>query len=311
MKNCWIVVNGELDLPKFIELYDFIKIAAEKQCVSAHIVKNNELIACIDQSGLSLRTNYTVPDFVIFMDKDIHLAEYLEIKGIPVFNSSKAIEICDNKIRTHLALSKADLPAPKTFFSPFLFDGMTQQNEDFFRGISVELGFPLVVKEARGSFGNQVYLMQNLPEFLQKVEELGHTPFLMQEFVSTSSGRDIRLNVVGENVVAAMLRESQNDFRANASQGGKLSPYSPTHTEIDLAIAAAKAVGADFAGVDLLFGETGPLICEVNSNAHLLSIYHTTAINVADSMIKYCLSMCCNKDITCSQIMDENEDFTC
>jgi ribosomal protein S6--L-glutamate ligase/gamma-F420-2:alpha-L-glutamate ligase len=292
MKKCWIVVNGELELPKFIELYDFIKIAADKLCVSAQIIKNNEIIACIDQKGISLQTSYALPDFVIFMDKDIHLAEYLELMDIPVFNSSETIEICDNKIRTHLVLAKADLPAPKTFFSPFIFNGMTHKNKDFFRVVSAELGYPLVVKEARGSFGYQVTLMQNLPEFLQKVEELGHTPFLMQEFVSTSSGRDIRLNVVGENVVAAMLRESQNDFRANASQGGKLSPYSPTQTEIDLAIAAAKAVGADFAGVDLLFGETGPLICEVNSNAHLLNIYHTTGINVADSMIKYCLSKC-------------------
>lgn len=295
MKNCWIVVNGQLELPKFIELYDFIKIAAEKLCVTAHIVKNNELIACIDQNGLSLQTSYVLPDFVVFMDKDIHLAEYLELMSIPVFNSSKAIEICDNKIRTHLALAKEDLPTPKTFFSPFLYDGMTQQNDVFFKAISEELGFPFVLKEARGSFGDQVYLMQTLPDFLQKAKDLGHTPFLMQEFVRSSSGRDIRLNVVGGNVVAAMLRESQNDFRANASQGGKLSPYSPTVTEIDLAIKAAKAVGADFAGVDLLFGETGPVICEVNSNAHLLNIYHTTEVNVADSMIKYCLSKCCTE----------------
>ena len=111
--------------------------------------------------------------------------------------------------------------------------------------------------------------------------------------MQTSAGRDIRLNVVGDKVVAAMLRESANgDFRANASQGGKLSPYSPSQMEIELAIATAKAVRADFAGVDLLFGESGPLICEVNSNAHLLNIYHTTGVNVADFMIKYCLSKC-------------------
>ncbi|MDF2558426.1 MAG: hypothetical protein K0R71_2254 [Bacillales bacterium] len=293
MKKCWIVVNGELELPKFTELYDFIKKAAEKFHVSAQIVKNNELGACIGNTELSLQSMFDIPDFVLFNDKDIHLAEYLELLGIPVFNSAESIEVCDNKIRTHLALAKVGLPAPKTFFSPFLYDGMKHRREQLFKLVSGELGFPFVLKEARGSFGNQVYLMQNLPDFLEKVKELGHTPFLMQEFVKTSECRDIRLNVVGDKVVAAMLRESANgDFRANASQGGTLSAYSPSRSEIELAIAAAKAVGADFAGVDLLFGETGPLVCEVNSNAHLLNIYHTTGINVADFMIEYCLSKC-------------------
>ena len=71
--------------------------------------------------------------------------------------------------------------------------------------------------------------------------------------------------------------------------GGQAAPYTPTRDEAQLAIRCAEILGADFAGVDLLFGEDGPLLCEVNSNSHLLNIYECTGINIADSMFDYML----------------------
>ena len=71
------------------------------------------------------------------------------------------------------------------------------------------------------------------------------------------------------------------------TNGGQGSPYTPTEAEKNLAIKAASILGVDFAGVDLLFGEDGPLLCEVNSNSHLLNIYHCTGINIADAMFDY------------------------
>ncbi|MGE7766731.1 ATP-grasp domain-containing protein [Peribacillus sp. NPDC096540] len=288
--HCWIVVNGYLQHDKFSSLALFIKEAAERKEISATLVRNSELIPVIEKGVPLLKGNFDkLPDFVLFMDKDIHLARHLELLDIPVYNSSTAIDICDSKAKTHQALAGHGIPMPKTIFPPFTYEGIERINVDAFKDIGLELRYPLIVKEAYGSFGEQVHLIQSEVEFLKTVHRVGHKPFIIQEFIEHSKGRDIRVNVVGNQVIAAMHRKSDHDFRANMTVGGHASPYSPTKKEADLAIRCASILGADFAGVDLLFGEDGPLLCEVNSNSHLLNIYDCTGINIADSMFDYVL----------------------
>ena len=116
--------------------------------------------------------------------------------------------------------------------------------------------------------------------------------YLFQEFIASSRGRDIRVNVVGGQVVAAMYRHSETDFRANITNGGIAEIVELTDAQIEISLQAAESVGADFAGVDLLFGKNEePLICEVNAAAHIRNIYNVTGINVADAMISYILEV--------------------
>ena len=288
--HCWIVVNGYLQREKFSNLALFIREAAERKGVSAELIRNSELMAVIE-GGQPRLQGYSggLPDFVLFMDKDIHLARHLELLDIPVYNSSTAIDICDSKAKTHQALAGHGIPMPKTFFPPFTYEGIERKDFTAFTSMGRELCFPLVVKEAYGSFGEQVYLIESEEQLLSTVRTLGHRPFIIQEFIAQSKGRDIRINVVGGKVAAAMERRSEHDFRANMTAGGKAFPYTPTLEESELAIRTAAILGVDFAGIDLLFGEGGPLVCEVNSNSHLLNIYDCTGINVADCMLDYLL----------------------
>ncbi|RFU65889.1 ATP-grasp domain-containing protein [Peribacillus glennii] len=290
-KSCWIIINGYLQQEKFSDLAVFIKDAAERKRVKATIVRNTELIPVLANGVAKLKGDLAeqLPDFIIYMDKDIPLAFHLELMGLPVYNSSKAIEVCDSKTKTHHALANRGIPMPNTIFPPFTYEGILRNDFQTFRDIGACLGYPLIVKEAYGSFGQQVYLVENETELIAKVQEIAHVPFMLQEFVQSSRGRDIRLNVVGGRVVASMLRTSATDFRANVTNGGKTMPYSPTKEEAELAIRCADVLGLDFAGIDLLFGENGPLLCEVNSNSHLLNIYHATGVNIADDMISYIL----------------------
>ncbi|MGE7759035.1 ATP-grasp domain-containing protein [Peribacillus sp. NPDC097895] len=288
--HCWIVVNGYLQHDKFSSLALFIKEAAERKKITATLIRNSDLLPIIEKGAPLLKGSFErLPDFVLFMDKDIHLARHLELLGIPVYNSSTAIDICDSKAKTHQALAGHGIPMPKTLFPPFTYEGIERINVDAFKQIGIELGFPLIVKEAYGSFGEQVYLIHTENDFLKTIHNLGHKPFIIQEFIEHSKGRDIRVNVVGDQVIAAMQRHSEHDFRANMTAGGQAAPYTPTRDEAQLAIRCAEILGADFAGVDLLFGEDGPLLCEVNSNSHLLNIYDCTGINIADSMFDYML----------------------
>ena len=84
-----------------------------------------------------------------------------------------------------------------------------------------------------------------------------------------------------------MYRYSLTDFRANLTAGGEMKPYEPTEEEAALAVSASTAVEADFSGVDLLFGEDGPLVCEVNSNAHFKNLYQCTGVNTAYEILKF------------------------
>ena len=87
--------------------------------------------------------------------------------------------------------------------------------------------------------------------------------------------------------MASMLRYNDNDFRANITNGGSMEKYNPTKEEVKMAIDTCKALNLDFGGVDILFGENGPILCEVNSNAHFKNIYDCTGENVADYIIEY------------------------
>lgn len=285
METCWIVYNGSLTNEKFIDQALLLQEAAEKQSIQATIVKNYELLMDIQQ-GLKSK-----PDFVIFLDKDILLAKFLKNEGIPVFNDPDVIEICDNKARQYMELAKAQIPMPKTIIAPKVYPEFTIQHTGYYEQVLEKLQLPMIIKEAHGSFGMRVYLIETMNQFYDKVEELNGKEYVFQEFIENSKGRDIRVNVVGGQVIACMHRQSQTDFRANITNGGTASEIILTDRQKEVAILAANALNAEFAGVDLLFGENEePLVCEVNGVAHIRNIYNVTGINVGDAMISYALS---------------------
>lgn len=286
----WIIYNGYLPGNKFLDFAEWIHAAAAKSGLETKIFKNNELLAYLTPSLLDViqQDKDQLPSFVIFTDKDIYLARQLELLGIRVFNSAQTIQISDDKIATYQTLAMKQLPIPKTIIAPKMFATSPAFHANDYQAAIQHLGFPMIIKEAFGSFGEQVYLVRTVNEMYGKIGELQGKAFILQEFISTSYGKDIRLHVVGEKVVAAMTRHAQDDFRANVTAGGVMYAYEPTAEENDIAVAATKAIGADFAGVDLLFGpESNPIICEINSNAHIRNMYDCTGINVADFMIDY------------------------
>lgn len=278
----WIIVNGFLYTSKFSELTDLFMNAAKEHDMSLCVKTNSECFL-----GMFERTTEKQPDFVLFWDKDILLAKYFAARGIPVYNPAEGIEICDDKRKTALALSMQNLPQPLTIPAPMTYENIGFPQLDFLAQIENELKFPIIVKEAFGSFGQQVYMANDYKELCELTKKLETVPFLYQQFIRESSGRDIRLQVVGDEVVAAMERTSETDFRANISNGGTMHAYQPDQEAVDLAVKACRAVKCDFAGVDLLFGSDGYLICEVNSNAHFKNLLDCTGVNTAWYILQY------------------------
>ena len=281
--NGVFVSNAYLRDPKFSEPAQMFSTAAERLGISLRCVTNADLVFAVG-AVTEVDEMLGKDDFVIFWDKDVRLARNLQICGYPVFNSPRCIEICDDKAMTHIALADRLIPSIETLVCPMCFG--EYPDLDFLDEAADRLGFPMVVKDCYGSFGMQVRMARDLRS-LKKLFEGPYVPRILQRYIECSSS-DIRLEVVGNEVVASVLRHGPpGDFRSNCTIGGRMIPYVPTREERDLAIAAAGAVGADFCGVDIIRTREGPKVCEVNSNAHIKNLYECTGRDVSYDILDH------------------------
>lgn len=281
----YIIINGFLREEKFFSLYSALKQSADKAGLQLELKTNIELM-CDIASGKTV-ANEALPPFAIFWDKDVRLAKTLEAAGMKLFNSAGAIELCDDKSLTHIALMNR-VPQPKTVLIPLTFPRVGYTDCAFLEKIADYLGFPFVIKQCFGSFGAGVYLAHNMDEAKAALMKTAGGAAIAQQYIASSFARDIRAYVVGDKVAAAMLRHNESgDFRANVAQGGKADAYMLSEAQAALAVKTAQLLGCTFAGVDLLFGENGEMtVCEVNSNAHFAGISAATGVNIADKIIE-------------------------
>ncbi|WP_231910140.1 RimK family alpha-L-glutamate ligase [Corynebacterium cystitidis] len=279
MTQGWIVVNHFYHSAKFNELHDWLLRCADEVGVAAKLVTNAEVHVQFER----LR-----PEWVLLWDKDVSVGRWLEAQGVRCFNPAAAIEACDDKFRTYTVLLRAGIEQPHTMVVPLRFQPVEWDDQPFVDAAIQHFGLPMVVKESFGSFGAHVHLARTRDELVEWLNNLGTRAGIVQEFIAGSAGRDYRLQVIGNQVVAAIERTAQpGEFRANLTHGGHARSVIPTPQQKELAIAATCAVGADFAGVDLLDGPNGPIVCEVNSNAHFVNMSRTTGIDIGHAIMRY------------------------
>ena len=206
--KAWLIVNAFLQREKFDEIHRWLCEAGRRKNVDISIKTNKELLSLCTNGGLHILPMLASVDFVLFWDKDVLLAKTLEALGVKVFNSSHAIQVCDDKTLTHFYLAKEQIPMPKTIFAPMTYANIGYTSLDFVTVAIEQLGLPVVIKESFGSFGQQVYLAKTKEEVFSFVKKLEGKSFLFQEYIAASNGRDVRLQVVGNQVVAAMERKA-------------------------------------------------------------------------------------------------------
>ncbi len=250
-------------------------------------VKNNRAI-CYIQDG-KIYNSVSHYDFILYLDKDPHMAKMLEDSGTRLFNRAEAIRQSDDKMLTHIALSGKGIYQPNTVSSPLFFAG--EDNPEFLDKVENLIHYPIVVKENYGSFGKGVFLAKDRKELQSLRAKLLSVPHLYQQYVECDSS-DYRLIVIGGKVVAAMRRKAVGgDFRSNIGLGGVGSAVIPTEPMRQMAAACAITLGLDYCGVDILKGEDGNLyIAEVNSNAMFAAAEKATGVNVALAYAKLILA---------------------
>ncbi len=279
MRKAACVLNAYKVLPGLENFYFRMKeeLLAFGYELEAH--RNKELLTYLGREA-RITSLGKENAFVLYLDKDHYVSHGLEKAGFRLFDSASSIEICDDKAKTYLAIEGTGIRIPKTITGPLTYSENIQ--DDFPRRVVEELGLPLVAKLSYGSMGNSVFLLSTSEEVARFEMENRYMLRLYQEWVRKEPGIDYRLIVIGGKCVAAMRRENPDDFRSNLAQGGHGIAIEPEPSFVEVAEKAAKAIGLNYCGVDLLRGEDGgPLLCEVNSNAFLQGIEKATSVNVA------------------------------
>lgn len=205
-----------------------------------------------------------------------------EMMGVYSLNESVAISRSRDKLRSLQLLARRGIGLPVTGFAH-----ATLYTQDL---IELAGGAPLVIKLFEGTQGVGVVLAEtnNAAESVIEAFRGLKQNILVQEFIKEAESRDIRCFVVGKKVVAAMMRTGkEGDFRSNIHRGGKAEQVKITPEERSTAVRAAKIMGLNVAGVDILRSNHGPVVMEVNSSPGLEGIEKATKINVADHIISF------------------------
>ncbi|MGI6215202.1 MAG: ATP-grasp domain-containing protein [Christensenellales bacterium] len=277
-KDLLFIRNAYLDTAPFRFIEEQIALEAKKQGLSIELKTNEDFIIPQDFEGL--------PKICVFWDKDINLAVSLKQKGLRLMNKPETIALCDDKTKTFLFLNKK-APQPETLLCPKSFKTVGYNNMHFLDKTIKYLGLPFVLKEGCGSYGEQVYLVQNKEQAEELILKNAGKPMLFQKFIKESAGKDIRVYVVNGKAIGAMKRRNTaGDFRSNRKGESVSLPHNLTQEEKIIAEKTCNLLEADFAGVDLLISNSGPLVCEVNSNAHFSVLLDKTGVNPARHIIK-------------------------
>jgi ribosomal protein S6--L-glutamate ligase len=205
-----------------------------------------------------------------------------EVMGVYSVNESVAIGRSRDKLRASQLLSRKGIGLPKTGFASSPGD-----TDDLLKLVG---GAPVVIKLLEGTQGVGVVLAETKKAAESVIEAFRglKANFIVQEFIKEAGGADLRCFVIGDKVVAAMIRQGkEGEFRSNLHRGGTARLVKITPDERRTAVRSAKAMGLNVAGVDLLRSARGPVVMEVNSSPGLEGIETATGRNVAGMIIEF------------------------
>lgn len=275
------------------ELYSTRRLveAAEKRGHVAKVMNHTRCYVVMDGSSLDVyygdhvitNVDAIIPRIgasVTFYGSSI--VRQFEMKHVFTTVSSLALVRSRDKLRAMQIMAKHGVGIPRTAFA---------KRPDNIQYLIKEVGGPpLVVKLLEGTQGLGVVLAETKNAAKSVIEAFYglNANILVQEFIKEARGADIRAFVVGGKVVAAYKRQGkEGEFRSNLHRGGAGQPIKLKKNEREMAVRAARALGLDIAGVDMLQSDRGPLVLEVNSSPGLGGVETVTGVDVASKIIEY------------------------
>ena len=236
----------------------------------------------IPDIALLRSTAYTEFGISVGRALETYLGMHLKLGGTTCINDPEAKFRASSKFLALQILNHAGIPVPATFLT------WNSANIEWIAGNY--LSTPLIVKMNEGTWGMGVELAEDVETARSLLQTAGDMNRIMlaQEYITAAQEQDIRVLVVGGQVIGAMRRISRSgNFRSNVHQGGKAECINLPKEYADLAISAARALELEIAGIDILETQTGPLVLEANPSPGLEQLEAVTNIDLATQIIEY------------------------
>lgn len=214
-----------------------------------------------------------MPDFAINRSRKSAVSEMLEDKNIPVFNSAKVTKITNNKYDTYKYLEDV---VPVMRYSK----------------VSQEIEYPKVIKTLEGHGGREVFLVEDLSQEREVLTGLNKKEVLYQQ-CSSDLGRDVRVYIIGNQIVAAVLRTSKESFKSNYSLGGDVSLYTLNEKEKAMVNKILKKLPLDYGGIDFIFHHKEAVFNEIEDAVGARMLYKTSSIDIVSQYVKYIVDKVC------------------
>lgn len=258
---CWIIYNRE-DVEKNRRFIDFVSSGLAKYNV------NTKLIILQEDGDIDNLIQEESPFFVINRSRNDDVAANLESKGIRVFNSAKVTKIVNNKKETYEEL-KGIVP-----FMPIVSEVEEMDS------------FPYVVKSVDGHGGNEVFMVENEEDKNNATQALKNKEYIAQACAS-DLGKDVRVYVIGNKIVAAMLRTSAEGFKSNYSLGGSVQRYKLNDNEKEMVRRIMKKLPMDYGAIDFIFHNNAAVFNEIEDAAGARMLYENTDIDIVQLFVNY------------------------
>ncbi|WP_058306100.1 ATP-grasp domain-containing protein [Gracilibacillus massiliensis] len=277
--QAWIIYEQE-DADKNKAYIDWFINEAKFLKVELTLVYVHQIYYGVRNNKLFIESNQedSLPDFVIMRTINDLLSRQLECMGLPVYNASSVASVANDKAKTHQLLAQHNIPMADTFFlnrSSLIKQGFHE--------------FPFVIKEVDGRGGKQVHKIDSYQELKGIIPRLNGQQFIVQPLAK--SGKDVRVFVIGKQIIAAILRESNQDFRANHSLGGTAQAYVLTTQEKNMVDKIVELFPFGMVGIDFIFDDQDqPLFNEIEDVVGSRTLSEHTEINIVRLYLEFILA---------------------
>ncbi|WP_292468547.1 RimK family alpha-L-glutamate ligase [Methanolobus sp.] len=293
MKGWILYKTPQIELsPEAYEIHRLIETAGKKG-IEIEVVSPDQFDLVVtkeDRKSILLNGEVvSLPDFLLprmgagTTYFGMAVIRHLERLGVYTVNSAQCIDTVKDKLYSQQILAENNIPVPKTMLGKYPIDDSL---------VEKYLKFPLVVKTLSGSLGKGVFLCDSKSQFNDLMGLIHVTNpklnIILQEFIESSRGKDLRVFVVGGRPIACIERSSNdNNFKANYSRGGQVTQFEMTPEVKWLATETARLFGLEIAGIDLLFDGKHFKICEANSSPGFKGIESCCDIDIADEIYNF------------------------
>ena len=265
MKNGWLIYDREGRERNGWFIEQLLSYSAERH-ENLRLIEAEKLLFGVKNGRLFVDFGGEKPDYALVRCIFPLLSQCLEACGVRVFNNAGTSLAANDKRRTQALAAKLRIPTPDTYFL------------DARRFDPAAFSYPLILKSADGHGGKEVFYVENPKSASLAVESFKTRDFLLQECVD--KGRDVRVYLLGEKILCAVERRSENDFRSNFSLGGGCALFEPSSEMVRAVGKISRRLRPTFIGVDFIFRDGQPLLNEIEDVVGTRMIYKLTDLPV-------------------------------